>query len=132
MNNPNGTITNSDLELSNLVLQEATLVEAVPKSRMAALRLGSNNMPTFSCSMCEASMINPVVAYLLQIRALHSRIFFLNPSVFHHPGQENCMAYDASRVFYLSDTKFLTHIYVVHPQLHLLWQISLPIPEFLS
>ena len=63
-------------------------------------------------------MINPVVADLLRIRALHSRKFFLNPSVFYHPGQENCMADDASCLFYLSDTDFLTHMSVVHPQLH--------------
>ena len=34
--NPNNTITNSDLELAILVLEEAALLEAVPKARMAA------------------------------------------------------------------------------------------------
>ena len=77
-------------------------------------------------------MINLVVLDLLRIRALHSRKFFLNPSVFYHPGQENCMANDASRLSYLSDTGFLTHMSVVHPQLHGLWQISLPPRELLS
>ena len=77
-------------------------------------------------------MINPVVADLLRIRVLHSRKFFLNPSLFNHPGQENCMADNASRLFYLSDTDFLTHMSVVHPQLHASWQISLPPQELLS
>ena len=116
--NPQGTITNSDLELAALVLQETTLLKAVPKACMVAPRSGSDNTLTVSWSMCEASMINPVVADLLRIRALHSRKLFLNPSVFYHMGQENCMADDASCLFYLSDTEFLTHISVVHPQLH--------------
>ena len=77
-------------------------------------------------------MINQVVADLLRIRALHSSKFFLKPSVFYHPGQENCMADDASRLFYLSDTDFLTHMSVVHPQLHGLWQIPLPPRDLLS
>ena len=77
-------------------------------------------------------MINPVVAYLLCIRALHSRKFSLNPFVFYHPGLENCMADDASRLFYLSDTDFLTHMSDVRPQSHGSWQIFLPPPELLS
>ena len=46
--NPQGTITNSDLELTALVLQEVTLLETVPKACMAALRSGSDNTPTVS------------------------------------------------------------------------------------
>ena len=36
--NPNGTISNSDPELAALVLQEATLLKAAPKARMAVPR----------------------------------------------------------------------------------------------
>ena len=118
LTNPIDTITNSDLELLTLILQEATLRKAVPKARMAAPRSVSDNTPNVSWSMREASMVNPVVADLLRIHALHSRKLFLNISVFYHLGQENCMADDASRLFYLSDTKFFTHMYVVHPQSH--------------
>ena len=46
--NPQGTITNSDLEIAALILQEATLLEEVSKARMAAPRLGSDNTPTIS------------------------------------------------------------------------------------
>ena len=80
--NPQGKITNSDLELAALILQEATLLEAVPKASMTAPRSGSDNTPTVSWSTHEASMINLVVSDLLRIHALHSRKFFLNPSVF--------------------------------------------------
>ena len=80
--NRDGTITNSDLELAALVLHEATLLAAVPEARRAAPRSGSDNTPTVSWSTREASTINPVVADLLRLRALHSRQFFINPSVF--------------------------------------------------
>ena len=93
--NLQGKITNSNLKLADLVLKEATLLEAVHKARTAALRSGSDNTPTVSWSTHEASMINPVVTDLLRIHAIHSRKFFQNPSVFQHSGQENCMADDA-------------------------------------
>ena len=44
--NTNSTITNSDLKLSCLVLQEATLLKAFPKARMAASCSGSDNTAT--------------------------------------------------------------------------------------
>ena len=80
--NPQGTITNSNLKLAALVLQEAAFLKAVHKTRMAAPRSGSDNTLTVSWSTHEAFMINPVVADLLRICALHSKDFFLNPSVF--------------------------------------------------
>ena len=46
--NREGTIINSDLELSALVLPEATLLAAVPESRLAAPHSGSDNTPTVS------------------------------------------------------------------------------------
>ena len=80
--NPEGTITNLYLKLATLVLQEATLLEAVSKACMAARRSGSDNTSTVSWSTCESLMINLVVADLLHICALHSIFFFLNPSFF--------------------------------------------------
>ena len=77
-------------------------------------------------------MINHVVTDILRIHALYSREFFLNTSVFYHPGQEKCLADNASRLFYLSDTDFLAHISAVHPQSHGLWQISITPSELLS
>ena len=42
---------------------------------------------------------------------------FLEPFSFYHSGKENCMADDASCLFELSDTSFLTRISVVYPDL---------------
>ena len=69
--NSHGAMDNSELELATLVLQEATLLDAVPKARMAAPHSDSDNMPTVFQSTHKASMMNPVVADLLCIHALH-------------------------------------------------------------
>ena len=67
-----GTITNSDLELAALVLHQATLLAAVPDTRLAAPCSSYDNTPDVSWIMKEASTINMVVADLLRLRALHS------------------------------------------------------------
>ena len=130
--NPKDTITNSYLELATLIPQEATLLEAVPKAHMAAPRSGYGNTPTVSSSTREVSIINPVVADLLFICESPFQKDLIGSFRFLPPGPRNCMADDAPRLFSLSDTKFLTHMYAVHPQLHVLWQISLPPPELIS
>ena len=121
--NREGTITNPDLELAALVLHEATLLAAVPEVRLVVPRSGSDNTPTVSWSTKEASTINTVVADLLRLRALYLRQFFLNPSIFYHPGIENRMA---------DDTSLLAHIYAAYPQSQSLWQLSLLPPDLLS
>ena len=47
LTNPNGTITNSDLELAVLTLQEATLLDVVPKARTSTRQMspGARVMP---------------------------------------------------------------------------------------
>ena len=52
--NPHGTIINSDLELAALVLQESTLLKAVPKACIYAPRSGFDNIPTISWSTLKA------------------------------------------------------------------------------
>ena len=48
--NPEGILTNYDLELSALVLPEATLLEMCPEATMAAPLSGLDNTPTVSWS----------------------------------------------------------------------------------
>ena len=60
--------------------------------------------------MKEALTTNPVVADLLCIHTLHLRQFFINPSVFYHPGIKNCMADDASRLFSISYSSLIAHM----------------------
>ena len=94
--NPNGSITNSDLELSALVYQEATFPLICSKFRWRSPAIGSDNTPTVSWSFKEASTINPVVAALLRIRAIANFASSRLPSVFYHPGDLNTMADNAS------------------------------------
>ena len=130
--NPEGTLTNSDLDIAALVLHEATLLDTCLEATMAAPRSVLDNTTTVSWSTREASTINPVVADLLRIRVLHSCHFFLSPLVFYHPGLENCMADDASCLFGLSGTPFLAHMSVTYPQPHISWQLCPLLPQLLS
>ena len=117
--NPEGILTNYDLELSALVLPEATLLEMCPEATMAAPLSGLDNTPTVSWSTWEASTINPVVAFLLRICALHSRYFFIIPLVFYHPGLENCTVDDTSCLFDIYDTPFIAHMSATYPSLQI-------------
>ena len=84
-------MTNSNLDLSALILHKANLLEACPEVNMATPCSGSDKTPTVSCSTWEASTTNQVVVDLLHICALHSGHFFLNLSVVYHLVQDNCM-----------------------------------------
>ena len=95
--NLQGRITNSDLELAALVLQEATFPFICHSPTWRDPFTGSDNTPTVAWSFQESSTINPVVADLLRIRSLVNRQFCITPSVFYHPGHLNTMADDASR-----------------------------------
>ena len=77
--NPGGMLTNSNLEIATLVLHEDTQLAAFPEATMAAPHSGLDNTSEISWRTHEMSTINPVVADLLRIRALHSRQFYLIP-----------------------------------------------------
>ena len=130
--NREGTITKSDLKLAVIVLHRATLLPAVPGTRLAVPCSGPDNTLTVSWSTKEALTINLVVSDQLCICALHSRLFFINPSVFYHPGIKNHRADDASCNFDLSDSSLLAHMSATYPQPHNPWKISLPPPDLLS
>ena len=68
---PVDTLTNSNLSLSDLVLQEASVLDVCPEANMAAPRSGSDNTPNAYWSTREEPTINLVVADLLCIPALH-------------------------------------------------------------
>ena len=102
--NPGGTLTSCDLKLTALFLHKAALLGVGPDANMAAPRSGLDNTPTVSWSTWETSTINPVVVDLIRIRALHSQIFFLYPSVFYSQAKRISW-----RMTYLSFLKYLTH-----------------------
>ena len=59
---PGRTLTNSDLNISALILHKATLLDVCPEANMATPCSGSDNIPTVSCSTRESSTINLLVA----------------------------------------------------------------------
>ena len=95
--NPQGRITNSDLELTALVLQEATFPFVGTDPTWWAPLTGSDNTPTVAWTFQEASTVNPMGADLLRLESLVNCQFNITPSVFYHPGTQNTMADDASR-----------------------------------
>ena len=121
--NPGGAITNSYLEFTSLVLHNTTLMVEVPKASMAEPCSGSDNTTTISWITREATTTNLVVVDIILIYALQYSQFYLNPSIFYHPGQENIMADDKSCIFALNETSFLSHILSNYPQKKTLWQL---------
>ena len=110
--NPSGRITNSDLELAALVLQEATFPSISDQPAWRSPTSGSDNTPTVSWTFKEASIVNPVVADLLRIRSTINRTACITPSVFYHPGILNTIADDALRRFDLSHPYFLSFFFL--------------------
>ena len=84
--NPHGRITNSDLELAALVLQEATFTFVSANPVWRAPFTGSDNTPTLACTFRETSTVSPVVADLIHLRSLVNLQFKITPSVFYHLG----------------------------------------------
>ena len=132
--NPNGRITNSDLELAALVLQEAVFPLVCRDWAWHAPITGSDNTPTVSWTFKESATINPVVADLLRIRSIINRNAAITPSVCYHPGKENTMADDASRKFTLCSNSFMSFFNrKYHPlQSPYSWTLCHPPSEVLS
>ena len=84
--NTQGRITNSDLELAVLVLQEGTFPFVSTNPTWRAPFTGSENTNTVAWTFLEASTVNPVVADLLRLRSLFNHQFNTTLSVFYHPG----------------------------------------------
>ena len=70
--------------------------------------------------------------YLLRIRALRFRQFSLNPPIFYHLVQDNCMENDAYFLFDLPGTSFLIHMSYAYLQPLSLWHIYPPPSELIS
>ena len=95
--NPQGCITNSDIELVAMVLQEATFTSIRTNPTWRSPFTRSENTPTVAWLFWEASIVNLAVADLLCLQSLVNLHFNITPSVFYHPGTQNTMADDVSR-----------------------------------
>ena len=106
--NPTGGITNSDLELVALLLQESSFPLACSRDAWHAPLTGSGNTPAVSWCFRESSTLNLVMADLLCVRSEMNSRALLTPPFFYHPGTLNTMVDDASRRFDLSGNNLIS------------------------
>ena len=109
-----GNITNSDLELTALVIQESVLPAIIKAPVWWTPTSGSYNTSTIAWTFKEDSTINPIIYELLRIFSSQKLHHSLSPSIFYHPGLLNTMADDVSRWFDLSPHHFLNLFHSIY------------------
>ena len=109
-------ITNSDIEVAALVLQELVFHRIIRAPAWRNPTSGRNNTPTVDWAFKVSATINPVLANLLSIRSYHNRHHRLSPSVFYHLCKLNTISNDTSHRFNLSPCHFFAFFHsTYHP-----------------
>lgn len=113
--NPNGSLTNSDLELAGTLggLEVATSQFDLREQTISTL---TDNTPALAWQQKGSTTTTGCAAYLLRLRALHQRHHRYVGQFAHVPGKANAMADDCSRLWHLSDEELLTHFNSTYPQ----------------
>jgi hypothetical protein len=106
--NPDGTITNSDLELAAITSALSILTNAVPDLQHQSLLCGSDNIAAVSWCRKGSTSSN----------GIRSHNFTLHPHFL--PGHTNQLADFCSRSFHLQDDDFLAHVQCRFP-IHYPW-----------
>ena len=123
--NPQGTITNSDLELAGTIAHAAVLTSQ-HDVRKQTIAIFSDNTPAVAWG-CKASVTTQGPAsYLLRTASLHQRQHRYLAQHFYIPGPANHLADIASRRFDLSDAQLLSHLNCISPHSQS-WKL-LPLP----
>jgi hypothetical protein len=128
--NPQGTVTNSDLELAAGLVQNDVAAHAFD-IRERTIASGSDNTPTLAWQKKGSTTTTSAPASLLRVQALHQRFHRYYFSSFFVPGKLNAMADDCSRLWHLTDDELLTHFDLTYPQT-VSWRIVHPTPGMLS
>ena len=128
--NPDGSITNSDLELAGTVGHEAVLSTEVP-TRHLTLCTFTDNSPTVSWRGKGSVTTTGPAAYLLQLSALHRRHHRYKTEIHFLPGALNIMADDCSRRWDLNDSQLIRYFNLTYPQ-PTSWQLCHLTPEMHS
>jgi hypothetical protein len=106
--NPNGSITNSDLELAGVLCHQDILAHSTDCCELTLATL-CDNTPAVAWIKRGSVSNNSSAAYLLRLFALHRRHHRYLTEISDIPGVSNTMADDASRLWHLSDTAFLSY-----------------------
>ena len=112
--NPNGTVTNSDLELAGTVLHEAILTRY--PLRECTILTGSDNKAAIAWRHKGSNSLAGPSAYLLREVALLQRRYRYTSRLTFVNGPSNTAADTASRRFDLTDSQLLALLDQSHPQ----------------
>lgn len=115
VDNPGGSITNSDLELAATVAHHDVISVNFGAAESTVGTLHDNIPAVFWNRKGSTSTTGPA-AYLLRIQSLHARQFRYTPLHDFIPGKLNRMADDASRKLHLSMHALLTFFDTHYPQ----------------
>jgi hypothetical protein len=106
--NPSGSITNSDLELAGVLCHQDILAQSTDCCELTFATLCDNTLPSPGSSGDRLQQQLCGVPTVQRLFALHRRHHRYLTEVSHIPGVLNAMADDASRLWHLSDTAFLS------------------------
>jgi len=113
--NPQGAITNSDLELAGGIAHQDVLIQEVDCTGRTITPL-SDNTPTVAWTHKGSATTTGPAAYLLRINSIHQRHHRYLAKSDWISGFANQLADDCSRLWHLSDAQFLTHLNTHYPQ----------------
>ena len=122
--NPNGSITNSDLELAGIIAHNDVLAQHIDV-RNRTVGILNDNIPALVWMEKGSTSTQKPANQLLRLAGFHQRHHRYLARYDHISGKDpvpNCMADDASRLFDLNDAEFLSHFNSVYPQKHP-WQL---------
>jgi hypothetical protein len=115
MNNPTGTITNSDLELAVTIAQFDVLAQSFDVRSHTVHNL-SDNAATVAWQKKGGASSSAPFAYLLRLHALHRRHHRYLPLHDVIPVVANVLVDQCSRHFHLTDAQLLSHFNASFPQ----------------
>ena len=121
---PHGDLNNSQLELLGGLLHDAVAATCFDV-RERTLKSYTDNLATLYWSRRGSVTTTSPTAAILRHQALHQRFHRYLSLKDYLPGEQNCMADDASRLWTLSDAAFLAHFNSTFPQTQP-WQLFQP------
>ena len=128
--NPDGSITNSDLELTATIAQNDVIAHAID-IRETTIGNVHDNSPTVFWNRKGSATTDGPAAYLLRLQALHQRAHKYISLHDFIPGHLNRMADDTSRRWDLSDDQLLNYFDSFFPQARP-WKLCTLRPEMSS
>jgi hypothetical protein len=107
--NPNGTITNSDLELAGGLLHLEALAQHFDIRERTVIS-NTDNLASLYWQRKGSSTTNSPPAHLLRLFGIHQRFHRYVPRHDYIPGKSNPLADAMSRLFDFSDQQMLSHL----------------------